>query len=69
MPRPTFDRMKVFGQLAVAVAQDPGLLEQLRHSFTPEWRDRFTGALQALLPDDHQALVKDVWTGFMTYCK
>ena len=61
--------MKVFGQLAVAVAWDPGLLEQLWHSFTPEWRDRFTGGLQALLPDDHQALVKDVWTEFMTYCK
>ena len=51
------------------VAGDPQLLSCLEHTFIQEERIRFTAALQDLLPQDCQLVVKDVWSSFLTYCK
>ena len=62
-------RDAAFSQLAIAVAQDKNLLQDLKQSYIDEKRVCFTAALQDLLPQESHVLVKDVWSGFATYCK
>ena len=62
-------RDAVFSQLAIAVAQDKNLLQDLEQSYIAEKRVHFTAALQDLLPQESHVVIKDVWSGFATYCK
>jgi hypothetical protein len=66
---PSIKRNQVFAELVKQVSADPGLIASLERSFIPEERGHFTAALQELLPEEHRASVKDVWTSFLTYCK
>jgi len=56
-------------QLTIAVAQDKNLFQDLEQSYIAEKRAHFTAALQDLLPQESHVVVKDVWSGFATYCK
>ena len=66
---PAFDQKQVFGELAIKVARNNALVGQIECSFISEERDQFTISLCGLLLDECQKLVKDPWSGFVTYCK
>ena len=59
----------MFGELAIKVANDNALVHQIEHSFISEERDQLTIALHSLLSGECQKVVKDPWSGFVTYCK
>ena len=66
----TFDQKQVFGDLATKVAKNNALVGQLERLFISEEREQLTAALHdGLLSDECQKVVKDPWSGFVTYCK
>lgn len=66
---PAFDQKQVFGELAIKVAKNNALVGQLERSFISEEREQLTTVLHGFLSDECQKVVKDPWSGFVTYCK
>ena len=65
----TFDRNQVLAELVTKMAMDPKLINQFEKLYLPEERDRFTSALQELIPQAYRPKFKDVYAAFTTYCK
>ena len=62
-------RDQALHQLVLEVARKPKLVEKLKGSFIPKERDALITALQELLPQESRRLIKDVWSGLLTYCR